>query len=148
MIIRLAERYLAESFFEQTIPKSLDRNDFKPLQRGEASLEDGARTLAHVSAAAIIKACDHLPEPPRLWIICGGGRKNAAIMADLKQLAREKNGAAVILAEEADLDGDSMEAEAWAYLAIRAVKNLPLTFPMTTGCKVPVSGGRLVFPQA
>ena len=148
VIIRIAERYLAESFFEQTIPKSLDRNDFRPLQRGEASLEDGARTLAHVSAAAILKACDHLPEPPRLWIICGGGRKNAAIMADLKQLAREKNGAEVILAEEADLDGDSMEAEAWAYLAIRAVKNLPLTFPMTTGCKVPVSGGRLVFPQA
>ncbi|MGB7286033.1 MAG: anhydro-N-acetylmuramic acid kinase [Salaquimonas sp.] len=146
LIVSIVERYLAESFFEQTIPKSLDRNDFKPLAPGAASLEDGARTLAHISAAAILKSCDHLPQTPMLWIICGGGRKNPAIMADLKSLAAEI-GSRAILAEEAGLDGDSMEAEAWAYLAVRSVKGLPLTFPKTTGCKEPVTGGRLALPE-
>jgi len=143
VVSSIVDQYLDESFFEQTVPKSLDRNDFKPLTSGAASLEDGARTLAHVSAAAIIKSCDHLPESPKLWIICGGGRKNPKIMEDLKDLAKAKNGAAVILSEEAGLDGDSMEAEAWAYLAVRSLKDLPLTFPATTGCVKPVSGGRL-----
>jgi anhydro-N-acetylmuramic acid kinase len=147
VIISIAEQYLAESFFEQTIPKSLDRNDFKPLASGSAPLEDGARTLAHISAAAIIKACDHLPEAPELWIICGGGRKNPAIMRDLKKLAAKENDAEVVAAEEVGLNGDSMEAEAWAYLAVRSLKNIPLTFPMTTGCNEEVSGGKLVLPK-
>ena len=148
VIQQIAQTYLAESFFEQTIPKSLDRNDFKPPASGSASLEDGARTLAHISAVAIIKACDHLPEAPKLWIICGGGRKNPAIMDDLKKLASKENGAKVVPAEEVGLNGDSMEAEAWAYLAVLSLKKLPLTFPMTTGCKVPVSGGKLALPKS
>ncbi len=147
VIQAITDHYLAQPFFEQKVPKSLDRNDFKPLDEGAASLEDGARTLAHVSAAAIVKSCDHLPEPPNLWIICGGGRKNPKIMNDLAKLVLAKNGAPVILAEEAGLDGDSMEAEAWAYLAVRSIRQLPLTFPQTTGCSRAVSGGILVFPQ-
>ncbi len=87
----IVDHYLAESFFEKTAPKSLDRNDFLPLDTGAAHrLEDGARSLARVSAEAILKSCDHLPEPPKLWIVCGGGRKNPAIMADLKTLAHAK----------------------------------------------------------
>ena len=148
IIMPIAERYLSAPYFEQAVPKSLDRADFAPLDPGEAELADGARTLAHVSAAAILKACDHLPEPPKLWIICGGGRKNGAIMADLAELAREKNGAAVIACDEAGFNGDAMEAEAWAYLAIRSSKDLPLTFPSTTGCSRPVSGGRLARPES
>lgn len=147
VIQQIAEQYLSEPFFEQTIPKSLDRNDFKPLKSGSASLEDGARTLAHISAAAIIKACDQLPEAPKLWIICGGGRKNPAIMSDLKKLVLQMNKGEVVPAEDVGLNGDSMEAEAWAYLAVRSLKKLPLTFPMTTGCKKEVSGGKLTLPK-
>ena len=66
-------------------------------------------------------------------------------MADLKTLAA-KQGGEVIAAEDADLDGDAMEAQAWAYLAIRSLKGLPMTFPMTTGCRQPVIGGRLAMP--
>ena len=123
----------------------MDRNDFNALNSGLASLEDGARTLAHVTAAAIFKACDHLPETPKLWIICGGGRKNPSIMADLKSLAN-KSGGSVISAEQAELNGDALEAEAWAYLAIRSIKGLPLTFPKTTGCRQAVTGGKLAMP--
>jgi anhydro-N-acetylmuramic acid kinase len=146
IVQEIVDGYLAESFFEKAAPKSLDRNDFAPLKPGSASLEEGARTLARVSAEAILQACDHLPEPPKLWIVSGGGRKNPAIMGDLKALAAERHSAEVITAEEAGFDGDAMEAEAWAFLAVRSVKNLPLTFPMTTACHLPVSGGKLFLP--
>jgi len=139
----MVETYLADPYFDKAIPKSLDRNDFKLPSPEEISLEDGAKTLAHVTAASILKSCDHLPQTPKLWVICGGGRHNPSIMADLKELA-ERDSSEVISAEAAGLDGDAMEAEAFGYLAIRSKLALPLTFPTTTGCKKPVTGGELV----
>lgn len=137
----MIEAYLSNGYFDKSLPKSLDRNDFLPPAPSQANVEDGARTLAHISAAAILKAVDHLPNPPGLWIIAGGGRHNPYIMQDLEKLALEQN-AKVISAEEASLDGDAMEAECWAYLAVRSATGLPLTYPGTTGCSRPVSGGR------
>ena len=138
------ERYLESEFFQRGVPKSLDRNDFTlDLVQG-LELSDGARTLAAVSAAAILRSAEHMPETPKLWILCGGGRKNPHIVGDLRTCA---GGADVILAEDADLDGDSMEAEAWAYLAVRAMRQLPLTFPTTTGCREAVTGGVLALPS-
>ena len=99
-----------------------------------------------MSAEAILKSVDHLPERPKLWIVCGGGRKNPHIVGDLSAGA-EKTGAKVIVAEDAKLNGDATEAEAWAYLAVRSVKGLPLTFPTTTGCRVAVTGGLLNKPE-
>lgn len=134
------DAFMDNSFFAQAAPKSLDRGDFTlDLAKG-LELADGARTLAAVSAEAILRAVEHMPEKPKLWIVSGGGRKNPHIVADLREGAE---GADVLLAEDASLDGDAMEAEAWAYLAVRALKKLPLTFPTTTGCTTPVTGGRL-----
>ena len=141
--LKLVDQYLGNAFFEKPLPKSLDRNDFLPPQLNQVSLEDGARTLAHVSAAAILKSMDHLPQTPKLWIICGGGRHNPHIMNDLNSLAHAAQ-AKVISAEEAGFDGDAMEAEGWGYLAVRSLNNLPLTYPKTTGCKKPVSGGKFI----
>jgi anhydro-N-acetylmuramic acid kinase len=138
----LAERYLNHAFFTDPVRRSLDRNDFRPPEGPDASLEDGARTLAHVTAAAILRSARHLPERPKLYVVCGGGRLNRVIMGDLAALA-ETEAAEVVTAEAVDLDGDSMEAEAWAYLAVRSLRGLPLTFPGTTGVKTPVSGGVL-----
>ncbi|MGN6537724.1 MAG: anhydro-N-acetylmuramic acid kinase [Mesorhizobium sp.] len=121
----VVERYLEKPFFGKPGPKSLDRNDF---------------TLAAVSAEAILQSAKHLPEPPKLWIVCGGGRKNPHIVGDLREGAA-RQGAEVMRAEDAGLDGDATEAEAWAYLAVRSLKGLPLTFPATTGCREAVSGG-------
>ncbi|MCV3240486.1 anhydro-N-acetylmuramic acid kinase [Mesorhizobium sp. ZC-5] len=142
----IVERYLAAPFFEKSGPKSLDRNDFTLETAGAMELADGARTLAAVSAAAILKAAEHMPEPPKLWVVCGGGRKNPHIVGDLRDGAA-KAGAEVILAEDVGFNGDSMEAEAWAYLAVRSMKGLPLTFPTTTGCREAVTGGVLALPR-
>lgn len=136
-------RYLDAAFFAEPAPKSLDRSDFTTDLAEGLSLEDGARTLAAVSAGAILKARAHMPEPPMLWIVCGGGRKNPHIMGDLR---RGAGNVEVVCAEDAGFDGDAMEAEAWAYLAVRSLKGLPLTFPATTGCSRPVTGGVLVRP--
>ena len=88
----------------------------------------------------MLRSARHLPERPKLYVVSGGGRLNRVIMNDLAALA-EAEGAEVVAAEAVDLDGDSMEAEAWAYLAVRALRGLPLTFPGTTGVKAPVTGG-------
>jgi 1,6-anhydro-N-acetylmuramate kinase/RimJ/RimL family protein N-acetyltransferase len=139
----LAARYLGHPFFTSDKRMSLDRNDFRPPAPDEASLHDGARTLAHVSAAAIVKSMRHLPESPKLVIVCGGGRLNRTIMSDLAALAP---GTRIEPAETFGFNGDSMEAEAWAYLAVRSSRELPLTFPGTTGVKMPVTGGVLTPP--
>lgn len=141
----LARRYLEHPFFSAEKRRSLDRNDFQPPAGNEASLEDGARTLAHVTAAAIFASAAHLPEKPGTYVISGGGRLNRAIMGDLGELARAAE-ATVVTADEAGFDGDAMEAEAWAYLAVRSLEKLPLTFPGTTGVSTPVTGGILNAP--
>lgn len=142
VLASLAARYLDHPFFTNTVRRSLDRNDFVPPASEEAELADGARTLAHVAAASILKSAGHLDGFPGLFIICGGGRLNGTIMSDLAAMAGER-GARVLSAEEAGFDGDAMEAEAWAYLAVRSLKGLPLTFPGTTGVSEPVTGGVL-----
>lgn len=140
----VVQRYLGNPFFEKAGPKSLDRNDFTLDQADGLELADGARTLAAVSAEAILKSAEHMPQKPKLWIVCGGGRKNPHIVADLRDGAA---GADVVLAEDGGLNGDSMEAEAWAYLAVRASRGLPLTFPTTTGCRQAVTGGVVAKPS-
>ncbi|MFD1197330.1 anhydro-N-acetylmuramic acid kinase [Brucella gallinifaecis] len=141
----LAARYLGHEFFKGNQRRSLDRGDFVVPAKGEANLANGARTLAYVSAASILRSASHLPSKPRTYIVSGGGRKNAAIISELGVLAG-REGASVVDADKLDIDGDAMEAEAWAYLAVRSMRGLPLTYPTTTGCDRPVSGGVLVLP--
>lgn len=136
----VVRRYLENAFFDKSGPKSLDRNDFTLDPATGLELADGARTLAAVTAEAILKSVEHLPERPKLWILCGGGRKNPHIVSDMKAGAGD---AEVTLAEDAGLRGDFTEAEAWAFLAIRSQRGLPLTWPTTTGCREPAAGGVL-----
>jgi anhydro-N-acetylmuramic acid kinase len=100
-------------------------------------LEDGAATLTAFTAAAIGKAREHMPEEPRIWVVCGGGRKNKTLMGMIA--ANVQN--AVVPAEAIALAGDFIEAEAWAYLAVRSALKLPITFPETTGAPSPMTGG-------
>lgn len=132
---------MAHPYFSQTPPKSLDRNSFAGLDLKGLGVEDGAATLAAFTVYAIANAAQWFPEKPKLWVICGGGRHNAALMNHLKALLGN-----VVPAEAIGLNGDSMEAEAWAYLAARSLKSLPLTFPGTTGVMKPVTGGVIVKP--
>lgn len=142
----LAELYLSSPFFAKPAPKSLDRFDFDVPPPDAGSLEDVTRTLCLVAAESILRSADHLPEAPKLWIVGGGGRKHPAIMADLRAGAARR-GARVVPAEEAGLDGDALEAEAWAYLAVRSLRGSALTWPTTTGCRTPTTGGVLAKPE-
>lgn len=132
-------------YFEKPAPKSLDRNGFDISVLEDLSPEDGAATLTHFTATSIARSVAHVPERPKLYIICGGGRLNPTLMREIRALL-EPLGEKVIAAEEVGLNGDSMEAEAWAYLAVRCFKGLPITFPGTTGCPAPMSGGLVAQP--
>jgi anhydro-N-acetylmuramic acid kinase len=124
-------------YFGKLPPKSLDRNAFSPGPLAGLSAEDGAATLTAFTAASIARAREHFPEQPQLWVISGGGRRNKTLMA----MIAERVEAAVAPAEAAGMDGDAMEAEAWAYLAVRSLRGLPITFPGTTGAPEPLCGG-------
>jgi anhydro-N-acetylmuramic acid kinase len=130
---------MADPFFDAPPPKSLDRDRFKAaLAAVEGmSVEDGAATLAAYTVEAVGAALRFLPKRPERWLICGGGRKNGAMLTGL---ARRLN-AGVVPVEAAGLDGDMLEAQAFAFLAVRVARGLPTTFPATTGCAAPVSGG-------
>lgn len=132
---------LAHFYFKEKPPKSLDRNSFAKFSFESLSVENGAATLAAITAQSIAASAQWFPETPKRWVICGGGRHNVAIMNMLRELLPN-----VVAAEDLNLDGDSMEAEAWAYLAVRSIKGLPLTFPGTTGVKNATSGGVLAKP--
>ena len=133
----IVTEYLQDSFFSGGVPKSLDRNAFDIASVLALSDADAAATLSAFTARAIAKAREHFPEEPRLWIVCGGGRKNKFIMSQLAGLVEN----ALAPAEAAGLDGDSLEAEAWGYLAVRSLKGLPISFPGTTGVGAPLPGG-------
>lgn len=131
--------FLMHPYFAKPVPKSLDRNAFPIELCTELDADDGAATLTAFAAEAIARSREHLPQEPELWVVCGGGRRNHTLMSMLA--ARVEH--AVAPAEALGLDGDTMEAEAWAYLAVRSLSGLPLTFPMTTGVEAPMTGGVL-----
>jgi anhydro-N-acetylmuramic acid kinase len=135
---------LAHPYFAAPAPKSLDRLTFSALIATATeglTLEDGAATLAAFTAAAIAKA---LPGTPKRILICGGGRKNAAIMSRLQKSVA----CPVEPAEAAGWDGDALEAQCFAFLAVRSLYGLPLSLPATTGVPAPQTGGRLTSPAA
>jgi anhydro-N-acetylmuramic acid kinase len=133
------ERLLDNPYFARRPPKSLDRDDFTGDAVAGLSLEDGAATLTAFTAATIAGAAAHFPAPPRRWLVTGGGRHNPALMAALA----ERLDAPVEPVEAVGWRGDALEAEAFAYLALRSLAGLPLTLPTTTGVSRPASGGRL-----
>ena len=135
---------LAAPFFSALPPKSLDRNAFDPSPIQHLSLEDGAATLTAFAAAAVSKAVALCPSPPKMWIVGGGGSKNLTLMAMLEKVLQ----APVAAAESLGLSSSSLEAEAWAYLAVRSLRGLPLTFPQTTGAPAPITGGVLARGKA
>mgnify|MGYP003791664887 CR=1 FL=1 len=130
---------MANDYFARTPPKSLDRNDFVLPENPGWSSNDGAATLTAFTARTIALAWNHFPANPKQWLICGGGRHNPALMAAL----RAELAADVAPVESVGWRGDFLEAEAFAYLALRHLDGLPLSLPGTTGVPRPLPGGRL-----
>ncbi len=138
-------RVLADAFFGLPYPKSLDRNAFAYANLGlpEFSVADGAATLSALTAASVARIVPHLPAPPATWIVAGGGARNPTLM---RMLAERLAPATVVTADAAGWSADALEAQAFAYLAVRSLRGLPLTFPKTTGVPEPLKGGVLANP--
>lgn len=138
------DAYLAHSYFAATGPKSLDRFDFSLDPVAELSLEDAAATLTAFAAQAVALGVARCSEQPKEVVVCGGGRHNPVLLAAI----RERVGVPVSTAEDKGWRGDSIEAEAFAFLAARCRLGLPISFPGTTGVAAPMTGGRIVEPGA
>jgi len=134
--------YLAHPYFSRTGPKSLDRFDFSLEPVAGLSLEDAAATLTAFAAEAVARGVRTASQPPLRLVVSGGGRHNPVLMAAIQ----DRLPLPVVTAEDAHWRGDSIEAEAFAYLAARTVMDLPISFPGTTGVPAPMSGGRVMRP--
>ena len=130
---------LAHPYFDQAPPKSLDRNAFSLAAVAGLGLADGAATLAAFTVDSIARAREHLPAPPVRWLVCGGGRHNATLMAGLRGVL----GVPVDPVEAVGWDGDALEAQAFGFMAVRSLRGLPLSFPGTTGVPRPMLGGEV-----
>jgi anhydro-N-acetylmuramic acid kinase len=130
---------LAHPYFDRSPPKSLDRLDFTLALVEGLELEDGAATLAAFTAHAVARAPEHFPAAPRRWLVTGGGRRNATLM----RMLAEALAVPVEPIEAIGPDGDALEAQAFAFMAVRSLRGLPISFPGTTGVPAPLCGGRL-----
>ncbi len=137
----LVAEFMHNPFFDRPAPKSLDRQDFHARAKGVEALSDadGAATLAAFTIESVAASLRHVPRAPQRWLVTGGGRRNGHFMNRL----RERLGVAVDPVESVGWDGDFLEAQAFAYLAVRSTLGLPLSLPTTTGVPHPMPGGEL-----
>ncbi|WP_458790714.1 anhydro-N-acetylmuramic acid kinase [Yoonia sp. MH D7] len=141
----IIETFLDHAFFYKMPPKSLDRDDFRELKAAVADLSDAdaAATLTAAAAMSVVKAMEHCPSRPAQLLVTGGGRNNPTLMAML----RAGLDMPVVPVEDAGLDGDMLEAQAFAYLAVRVARGLPTSCRGTTGVRAAVSGGTISRPN-
>tara|TARA_Y100001970_G_scaffold293959_1_gene445086 strand:- start:14024 stop:15073 length:1050 start_codon:yes stop_codon:yes gene_type:complete len=126
-------------YFDRPPPKSLDRLSLNTELVNGLSPADGAATLVHFTCETIAGNFAHVPSKPKRLLITGGGRHNPNIMRTLAEIA----GLPVSPVEAVNWDGDAIEAQAFAFLAVRSLRGLPLSLPSTTGVPEPTTGGRL-----
>jgi anhydro-N-acetylmuramic acid kinase len=136
---------LKDPWFDAQPPKSLDRNDFGGLiDRLEMlSDADAAATLTAIAAASVAAAQIHFPAPVTRILVTGGGRHNPTLMAEL----RRRIACPVLPVEEVGLDGDMLEAQAFAFLAVRVLRKMATSSPDTTGAPALVGGGQISRPD-
>jgi anhydro-N-acetylmuramic acid kinase len=139
------DRVLADNFFRLKPPKSLDRNSFAFTNIGlpDYTVPDGAATLSALTVQAVGCIVANLPAAPKAWIVAGGGARNRTLM---KMLKEQLASATVETADDAGWSADALEAQAFAFLAVRTLNGLPITFPQTTGVKQPMAGGVVARP--
>lgn len=139
--IILANRILQNDIFHRKPPKSFDRDEFAHLIAPIKSLsnaQDALATFAYMHAKTLEFNLAFLKEKPHSIFICGGGRKNQGLMQEMKRHLKD-----IIIQEieNIDLNGDAIEAEAFAFLGIRSLLGLPISFKNTTGVKHDACGG-------
>ncbi len=134
-----------DNFEIKIFNKSLDIKDFDISFVKGLSLEDGCATLTKFSAILIAKGIDYMNSlknnVPNKNLICGGGRKNLSLLNFINKSLIQKNNIEAI--DNYGFDGDFIESQAFGYLSIRSFLELPITFPNTTRCKGPTTGGTI-----
>ncbi|MDU8929801.1 anhydro-N-acetylmuramic acid kinase [Alisedimentitalea sp. MJ-SS2] len=140
------ELFLDDPYFYRIPPKSLDRDSFSDMIGlvRELNDADAAATLTGMSAAAVLRAMEHVPAAPQQLLVTGGGRKNPVMM----QMLTAAMDCPVNPVEAVGLDGDMLEAQAFAYLAVRVARGLPTSCPSTTGVRAAVGGGEISYPSS
>lgn len=133
---------LDHEFFDAPPPKSLDRADFTHQPARGLAAADGAATLTAFTAHSVALGLGHLPERPQRLFVAGGGRHNRTLMAMIERVC----GLSAEPIETLACDGDATEAEGFAYMAVRTLKGLPISFPGTTGAPQPMPGGQVHHP--
>jgi len=138
------ELFLAEPYFARMPPKSLDRNDFAQMIGlvGELADADAAATLTAMCAAGVAEAMQHCPSAPSEVLVTGGGRHNPV----LTEMLAAGLDCPVRPVEAVGLDGDMLEAQAFAYLAVRVARGMATSCPGTTGVRAAVGGGTVSLP--
>ena len=132
-------KLMDNAYFALKPPKSLDRNDFSAAPVQGLAPADGAATLVAFTVETVRRSLDHLPGRPKRWLVTGGGRLNPTIMAALAEALK----APVAPVEAVGWQGDALEAQCFAVLAVRSLRGLPLSVPTTTGAPRPMTGGVL-----
>jgi anhydro-N-acetylmuramic acid kinase len=138
---KMVDDFMSNPFFNAPPPKSLDRQDFNARAKVVENLSDsdGAATLAAFTIQSVAASVRHVPKPPLKWLVAGGGRLNTTFMQGL----RSQLGVPVESVDTIGWDGDFLEAQCFAYLAVRSSLGLPLSLPSTTGVPKPMTGGEL-----
>jgi anhydro-N-acetylmuramic acid kinase len=130
---------MRDPYFDRPAPKSLDRNHFNAAAACVKSLSDadGAATLGAFTVESTAAALKHVPQAPARWLVGGGGRRNPNLMRRLAERLQVK----VEPVEAIGFDGDCIEAQCFAYCALRSRRGLPISFATTTGAPKPMIGG-------
>ncbi|WP_412535662.1 anhydro-N-acetylmuramic acid kinase [Nereida ignava] len=142
----LVHAFMTHPYFSQLPPKSLDRDSF----RGELSdieqlrPQDAVATLTVCAAAAVTRGVQFFPEPVSHVYVCGGGRRNTYVM----ELLAQSLDAEVVDVDHIGIDGDMLEAQAFAYLAVRVARGMPTSCTGTTGVAAAVGGGIVSRPSS
>ena len=141
--MKFVQRFMAQPFFRKKPPKSCDRDAFRSLMPEGMTAADGAATLTLITAQAIVQGLRFMPQKPLHLYITGGGRLNNTLMRWIGDMAEIQ----VSPVEALGWCGDGLEAEAFAYLAVRSHLGLPLSVPGTTGVPKPMTGGKFHEPE-
>lgn len=139
----VVQAFFADPFFSQDGPKSLDRYSFSAPDLSHLATPDAIATLAQLTIRSVVSAVADLPETPNALFVAGGGVRNTFIM---RELARQLP-CSVAPLDTLGASAAMLEAEAFAYLAVRHMRGLPTSYPSTTGVPSPTVGGRLIHPQ-
>ena len=133
----ILDLYLKNNYFLKKPPKSLDRSFFSITNIRKLSINDGAATLTQLIIKSIRDSLEFLPLKPELFILSGGGRLNKYLVNKLNNQLNSE----IKLSDDIKWNGDAIEAYAFGFLAVRRLKNLPISFPQTTGVNKSVLGG-------